>query len=232
MTRYGRQSMRVTLILSLVLLLAVPAAASDDSSDELPNFTGQERPGLLMLDGLGVFRYLKTGTRSEKVRAFNKIGEDFLDLETALLPSAIAAEKPQMTEPLIRAMDGWKNEYQRPWSVASYGGPLTLKSQLRHTLRINIGLTLYHPSFGYSSQRLEEIVYRLKGSDPKYLPCVRSSGAGGDYLVTHEINLGGGEAGLRGLLHGVVPPACERVGGDGLGVGGRVNLRLVPFAIL
>lgn len=119
------------------------------AQDGLMDFTGRERPGMVMIDPSAVARHRPDFSSPDSLlRLFNLIGEGFLDVETALPTPELAARRPPITSGMLAEMDAWTNEYGRPWSVASYGGPLTPERKLAHTIRFNTAYIFYVPHSG------------------------------------------------------------------------------------
>jgi len=152
-----------------VLLGVLAAALAWDAAhaqEKLMDFTGRERPGMVLIDDFsGLLRH-RPDLRywEDYVRIVNTIGEGFLDVETALPTPDLAARRPKVTPEILAAMDGWTNEYGLPWTVASYGGPLTPERKLAHTIQFNTGFILYSSSSEYSNiENLEK--YMLKDID-------------------------------------------------------------------
>jgi hypothetical protein len=139
-----------------LLVTAVLAHGQAQAQEEVMDFTGRERPGMVLIDDFdGWLRhrpdFLVPGGIA---KAINSIGEGFLDVETALPSPDLAARRPRMTPEILSAMDEWTNEYGRPWSVASYGGPLTPDRMLAHTVRFNTAIILYAPLDFFSQARI------------------------------------------------------------------------------
>jgi len=134
----------VTVSLGVLAVALVWDAAH--AQEKLMNFAGRERPALMMIEPIGLTRYRPDMLNPDAlVRTINYIGEGFLDVETALPTPDLAARRPKVTPEILAAMDGWTNEYGRPWTVASYGGSLTLERMLAHTVRFNTAQILYAP---------------------------------------------------------------------------------------
>jgi len=152
----------VTVSLGVLAVALVWDAAH--AQEKLMNFAGRERPALMMIEPIGLTRYRPDMLNPDAlVRTINYIGEGFLDVETALPTPDLAARRPKVTPEILAAMDGWTNEYGRPWTVASYGGPLTPERMLAHTVRFNTGNILYSPY--YSKARLKLEAYMLEDKD-------------------------------------------------------------------
>ncbi|WP_281302235.1 MULTISPECIES: hypothetical protein, partial [unclassified Iodidimonas] len=82
-----------------LLVTAVLAHGQAQAQEEVMDFTGRERPGMVLIDDFdGWLRhrpdFLVPGGIA---KAINSIGEGFLDVETALPSPDLAARRPRMT---------------------------------------------------------------------------------------------------------------------------------------
>lgn len=133
-----------------VMAMALLSGDVVRAQDSLMDFTGRERPGMVMIDPSAVARHRPDLLGPfPLVKIINLIGEGFLDVETALPTPELAAGRPPIAPEMLAEMDAWTNEYGRPWSVASYGGTLTPERKLAHTIRFNTANIFYSPYFGH-----------------------------------------------------------------------------------
>jgi len=116
-----------------------------------------EKPGLVYVDAQGALRHLSVPPYDMK-RIQKEIGDHYLNPETAFPFPEAANNRPRLTADILTAMGAWRNEFGRPWTVASYGGDLTPERKVAHTIRFNIANILYSPFFNWTWDPIEEFL--------------------------------------------------------------------------